>query len=758
MKRIEKYSNFGIGNLILESILVAEPEFKNVLKNMPADDGIADALWTIISDKVDVKTNYNYIGQGGINDEVSFIPDNQYQRFIDKGEDVGSKSKNKSKIGRMIRQIIKDNNLKKNGSSDFSDSDIESFVNKYKSTWDEMHGVGLEIEIVKGDDIIYWYNQNNYFEISGTLGNSCMRSASKSNYMRIYADNPDKISMQILKKEGKLASRALVWKLDDGRTYLDRIYVSRDSQYEQMYNWALRNFGGDPEKMPAHYKGNSGVIKCTLKKTNQEYYPYADSMYFLFQELVDGETTGVGYTTNQYDSYADKKLYEGYLISSIQDTGGGRSVQNCQWSEYLKKWIDRCVAVYARDIGSYVYPDMAEYCSALGEYYLKDNCVYSERAEGWIPKSKAIEHPKFGIILSSMLIDVVVGYTGKETDPINIWNDISDNGESVLQVEQDLKSGGELDHFSPERSPHIRRYLDKFRVVDWTGEDQISFTSYKAYSVKGDLEKYNYRFFFSSGRDTYVTEIDAEVFGIDVDKNNVKWISVVDYRRLFRNSIYSQVIDMINKSSASQDIKSYRLSIANNIDGYLNQEYRDYKYLNILSKEGGNDLLKIYCDKFTDLLEYLNKEQKWGRGRNFDSEFDRSVRQIFEPTSSETEVLEIGKKYFKLLLFIYSLCNDSYDSINYLKQMVESKQPKDYAILDSYIQRLDTTGFSLMRHILRTTFDDTINSYTSRYISDGYGLSGYEMDDFGSYFRSNVSNYIYDASKWEYIIDRFVRK
>ena len=33
---------------------------------------------------------------------------------------------------------------------------------------------GYEIKLVKGEDIRYWYNSENYYAITNTLGNSCM--------------------------------------------------------------------------------------------------------------------------------------------------------------------------------------------------------------------------------------------------------------------------------------------------------------------------------------------------------------------------------------------------------------------------------------------------------------------------------------------------------------------------------------------------------------------------------------------------------
>jgi hypothetical protein len=64
-----------------------------------------------------------------------------------------------------------------------------------------------------------------------------MRYGQKNNFMKLYADNPDKISMVVLLHDNKLAGRALIWKLDDGSTYLDRIYYQFDSDINLIYEW-----------------------------------------------------------------------------------------------------------------------------------------------------------------------------------------------------------------------------------------------------------------------------------------------------------------------------------------------------------------------------------------------------------------------------------------------------------------------------------------------------------------------------------------
>ena len=75
----KKYSDFLLYNL-MESVMVSTPEMIQLLKSISNND---IALW--LMDKIiyssNVKTGYNYLGLSpDKNDEITFLPDNQYQR------------------------------------------------------------------------------------------------------------------------------------------------------------------------------------------------------------------------------------------------------------------------------------------------------------------------------------------------------------------------------------------------------------------------------------------------------------------------------------------------------------------------------------------------------------------------------------------------------------------------------------------------------------------------------------------------------
>ena len=83
----------------------------------------------------------------------------------------------------------------------------------------------------------YYYLKDNYIEVEGDLGNSCMRYIYCQSYFDIYIKNPDVCKMLVyVDEDNKVWGRALIWTIDTcdedkitSRTYMDRIYGINDS-------------------------------------------------------------------------------------------------------------------------------------------------------------------------------------------------------------------------------------------------------------------------------------------------------------------------------------------------------------------------------------------------------------------------------------------------------------------------------------------------------------------------------------------------
>ena len=203
-----------------------------------------------------VEDDITFIDMTDFNDKISFIQLNRVKRMYDiqkkEIEDEGkilkttfeewiervalSEESNPWKtqrtdlyIGRFV------NRVSEKGGKKLEPSEIEKFVNTYKSKFDSFKSGESRFEEVSGEVIKHWYSSNNYEEVKGQLGNSCMRNPRCQNFFNIYIQNPEVCSLLILKSEedyDKICGRALVWKLSDGKTYMDRVYVIRDSDFQ----------------------------------------------------------------------------------------------------------------------------------------------------------------------------------------------------------------------------------------------------------------------------------------------------------------------------------------------------------------------------------------------------------------------------------------------------------------------------------------------------------------------------------------------
>lgn len=241
-------------------------------------------------------------------------------RYVDVNQLPFQQNRQTIRTGRGVKALLSKSDFK------FSDAEIEQFVNKYKSAWDTMNDIFRKFELVSGDDIASWYDYNKYAEQRGTMGSSCMKGVN-SNYFDIYAKNPDKCSLLILKSDDdqKIKGRALVWKLDNPQvTYVDRIYTNNDSDVELFKQYAYskgwyhkpnQSSSNDYSMVGKEGAKNEGHLVVNLKSLNDgnyDRYPYLDTLKYF-------NTSTGKLTTEELRGYGD------YI--TLEDTGG-RWIEN----------------------------------------------------------------------------------------------------------------------------------------------------------------------------------------------------------------------------------------------------------------------------------------------------------------------------------------------------------------------------------------------------------------------------------------------
>ena len=352
--------------------------FRELLTNIAMSDSPAITVARIllqVEDNDDSKDTYTLIDKTDKNDMISYVQTSRFYREYPNGilnpdleKERGTVIKNSKfwksgrtpqyGIGRWVRHIFNDVRQ-----TPIKNEDLESFVNAYKSTYDKMNKGSEKFELVKGEDIRYWYLEDRYEEVKGQLGNSCMRFQRCQKYLDIYVENPESCSLLILKGNtpDKIIGRALIWTIHDGpgvagREFMDRVYMINDSDKLLFEAYA---------KEHNIFRSQTYTYKIKVKEGRYDYYPYMDTF-----TCYDYEK---GILTSGVDGYSED-------ILELQNTDGTASDNSGRvYSEYHGEYIDEDDARYCEDVEGPVHYESTVWLEYL-DIYVTDNAdtVYSE--------------------------------------------------------------------------------------------------------------------------------------------------------------------------------------------------------------------------------------------------------------------------------------------------------------------------------------------------------------------------------------------
>lgn len=347
--------------------------------------------------------------------EVAFTPKGKDLIYSNESQRTWSREgRQTGKPGRIIKKLL---------AKDYKERDIELFSNQLKA---ELMSFG-DFAIVSGEDICYWYNSDNYYRISGTLGNSCMRYNECQCYFDVYKDLA---KMLICTKDGKLLGRAILWEID-GKTYMDRVYVCMDYLEEQFYQYAMEKGWTIREDNSLLYDESSQrwleasdnyknprelniTLTCTYKYPK---FPYMDSFRYFdpetltlycsypdfctihlsntdgyYNEGTEYECPCCGDRIMIYDDDEDhpwywSELYEEYICPDCAIYNDYTETYIHNNTTVVKVWNEGCrieVPIMCIE-GNYTDADEESFSSEFvridGEYYTKDSVTWSEKLE-----------------------------------------------------------------------------------------------------------------------------------------------------------------------------------------------------------------------------------------------------------------------------------------------------------------------------------------------------------------------------------------
>lgn len=595
MKRYNDFlEDLLLENLIRESVIYYSPNMRSVLKRIDSD--ISKDLLNV--ETQDVKPDITFVDT--VEDDVEYVsfssmsniakqlsnnPSYDHLISITKPEsstgidvintiykhhvlkDLFKNSRNKVRIGRLINKIFP---------GKYNSKQVEEFVNKFKSKMSKG-----EFIIVEGDEIAHWYKEENYEEVKGQLGNSCMRAKS-SDIFKIYTENPEICKMLILVRDDKLLGRALLWKLEYARAgsklpddlyFLDRQYTIDDSDVERFRNyadekgWAFKTNNNHHSFSNITYLGESfnATLKVSLDEWNFSKYPYMDT----FRRL-DTDNRALFNDDDQDEN-------DGHYILSDTD-GGWTEIESGIWSEWLNERIDEDYAVWSDWADSYLDSRNAIELTNSG------------RRNGWYPEGcddiVFDEWDDEPIHVNHSVWSEPYGYYIKDEDSINIIYAHESDGTPLIDVDDYYHKDDDdlIKMYEYQKNPWFRRIIDVHS--DWRNYPAIS----KSLLAKNYKDQWVLKYYLVTAykvddfeKETYLTEEDAKLLDKKINKNESIRIDKFEYFYLIKDlleDIYNNLKIKIKKNEDQvKDRGQLRLKFKDD-DIYLNMlkgKIRDLK-------------------------------------------------------------------------------------------------------------------------------------------------------------------------------------
>ena len=643
----KRFKDFNL-EYLLESVLEVSPEFKKIISGIKTSSGLERYIIDWVDNRSDIKTNYNLLGPGDSSDKILYLQDRQYQRFKETGVDVSTRTKIDSNVGRLVRSILNDNGIK------FTEPQVEEFVNAYKAAWNKIYNP-REFDIVKGEDIKFWYLGDNYYRGGqSTLGNSCMRYANKNNRLGIYTENPERVSMMIFtdyepgSDVKKLLARALIWKTDDGSIYCDRIYSNSDEIFTECKSWLKSKY---PDAI--YHSESPGKVVVTLKRVLFDKYPYVDSLQYLVIPLVDNKLDfSGGFITNTLSEEIQKSDYPGVTFHIRDHISGSKSPLYHRFWASEDKWYHRDDIVQTYPKGEEVPKIYTVWSEIYRKYIHKDESVWSEFQKSNIYLPHSIEVEGFGIVDKNMIIRAFDVYEGDPREyPWQKWSICKNDSSNLTQKLLPKQLSGVKKYFKPEYSSSTTWFLrdgefwlSRHSIRNADGKRVPELFTIPAYEINiANIRKalkasagsltglYLWNFsiiqnllYYNTKGVCFILEEDAEIFGLTRYLGKQTYFSPDIYYKLgnyISSDLMNLLIEECDQLTPSQ--KSFRISL----DRWSKETFPPNKVKFTDYYEGDefykkmNSYIETECRNFRVLIQSINIVSAFeiycsGRGRS----------------------------------------------------------------------------------------------------------------------------------------------
>lgn len=271
-------------------------------------------------------------------------PDDNTVGFI--AFDVPDKPRVKLKTARFLTRKLNLNN------GFLPDSAISSIANKINNKLFP----DIRTELISGEQITEAYRK--------AVGSSSCMTNDYCDYTKLYEMNPDKIQMLVMYYMNDTA-RAILYKLDNGKYYLDRIYASCDALKIKMSNYADKQNWYKRETIYKLTTEQKEALTVSDLHYEDGHVPYMDT----FGGSIYKSKLTLSY--NDYDLNLDNT--DGYIES-------GYVCECC--SEYISE--DDAISVGGDTYCEHCVTESFTYCECCGEYIDNDSIVYITDADIYV--------------------------------------------------------------------------------------------------------------------------------------------------------------------------------------------------------------------------------------------------------------------------------------------------------------------------------------------------------------------------------------
>jgi hypothetical protein len=246
----------------------------------------------------------------------------------------------------------------------------------------------FSLNIVRGERIRDFYHYETYANDSGSLGASCMRYDSCQEYMDLYVENRDKISMLVmLDCNDNLIGRAILWDFE-GYKIMDRIYTINDEKYSYYFKeWALKNCylykSAQNWFDTMNFNGVDGKkqhLKLEIKLDNHKHYRYPYMDTFKFYSPDKGTFSNYQPDDNFYTicSPDGSKYGSDYLVIDKLD-GVFRYRHDAVYVHHIDGWTSSGNVNYSNVLDQYILCDESTYDSYINDYIFRDENLNDDR-------------------------------------------------------------------------------------------------------------------------------------------------------------------------------------------------------------------------------------------------------------------------------------------------------------------------------------------------------------------------------------------